>query len=193
MSKKQPIHKQVNHRYIGIDPGQSGGLVIIYPDELFGAGGLIETGIEATPMPSTEKDIWEWFASRNPKGVIATIEKVHSMPKQGVVSTFKFGTGYGGLRMALTAAGIPFEDVTPQDWHRGLGIPPRKRKPVKKRKKSSKKRKRQKVEYLETKAQFKNRLKAKTQQLFPSIKVTLKIADALLIAEYCRRKHQGLL
>jgi crossover junction endodeoxyribonuclease RuvC len=101
------------------------------------------------------------------------IEKVHSMPKQGVASSFKFGRGYGGLRMALIAAGIPFEEVTPQAWQKALAIPKRSK--------------------TETPVQWKNRLKALAQQLYPDIKVTLKLADALLIATYCQRKHTGTL
>lgn len=38
----------------------------------------------------------------------------------------------------------------------------------------------------------KNITKQRAQQLFPSAKVTHKIADALLLAEYCRRVHRGI-
>jgi len=93
------------------------------------------------------------------------------MPKQGVSSTFKFGRGYGFLRGCLVALGIPFEDVTPQTWMRALNVPPRRKN--------------------ETKAQFKQRLRGVAQQLFPSEKITLATADALLIAEYCRRTSNG--
>ena len=86
---------------------------------------------------------------------------------------FKFGMSYGGLRMALTAAQIPFESATPQNWQKSLGI--------------GKKGK------TETRTSFKNRLKAKAQQLFPNLKVTLATSDALLLAEYCRRKRTGSL
>lgn len=158
--------------YVGVDPGQSGGLVIIH-DGSYGISSTPMTHAEAMPMPATERDIWDWFEGLDPQQTVAVIEKVHSMPKQGVASTFKFGMGYGGLRMALIAAGIPFEDVTPRVWQKALSILSRK--------------------VTETKTQFKNRLKAKAQQLFPSIKVTLKTADALLIAEYCKRKHEGRL
>ncbi len=152
--------------YVGIDPGQSGGTARI-------ADGF---RAEAYPMPATERDVWEMIQSLQETSfgrAIAIIEKVHAMPKQGVSSTFKFGTGYGGLRMALIAAGIPFDEVTPRTWQKALGVVARKK--------------------TETITQFKNRLKAKAQQLFPSVKVTLKTADALLIAEYCRRKEEGKL
>ena len=152
--------------YIGIDPGQSGGLVAITAEEVM-----------ATPMPSTERDVWDWisqyeedWAAARITPAVAVIEKVHSFPGQGVVSTFKFGMGYGGLRMALIASSIPFEEVTPRTWQKALSIPPKKK--------------------TESNSQWKNRLKQKAQQLFPEVKVTLKTADALLIAEFCRRSKR---
>lgn len=141
-----------NKAYIGIDPGASGGIAVI--------GG----GTFAFKMPETERDIWDAVTelSRVPDvTVTAAIETVHAMPKQGVSSTFKFGKGYGGLRMALIAAGIPFVDVSPQAWQKALGCLTR---------------------------GDKNVSKAKAQQLFPNIKVTHAIADALLIAEWLRRQ-----
>jgi len=154
---------QKDLHYVGIDSGQSGGLVWLDPN------GKVNG---CNKMPATERDIWERFFTL-PTSTVAVIEKVHAMPKQGVSSTFKFGRGYGGLRMALIAAGISFEEVTPRTWQKGLGIPPKKK--------------------TETGTQWKNRLKAMAQQLFPQEKVTLATADALLIATYCRRKHTGTL
>jgi hypothetical protein len=146
--------------YMGIDPGASGGMALLYP-----SGSVVSV----TKMLPTERDTWDWLYGYAEAfaGVVALIEKVHSMPREGVASTFKFGVCYGGLRMALIAAGIPFEEVTPQRWQRGLEIPPR--------------------HGTESKTAYKNRLKARAQQLFPSAKVTLAVADALLLAEYCRR------
>jgi hypothetical protein len=83
---------------------------------------------------------------------------------------FKFGMGYGALRMALTALEIKYEEVPPQKWQKELGIVTRNKE-------------------RESHTQFKNRLKAKAQQLFPTMDVTLKTCDALLIAEFCRRTY----
>ena len=146
--------------FIGIDPGQSGGLANLNENN------------EVVKMPATEKDIWEWF-NENKYNSFAVIERVHSMPGQGVASTFKFGKGYGGLRMALIAAQIPFEEVAPRTWQKSFGISPRAK--------------------TESKTEFKNRLKAKAQQLFPMIKITLSICDALLIAEFNRRKQKNMM
>lgn len=156
--------------YLGIDPGKSGGLV-----RLTGYG-----FVKASAMPATERDIWDWFTDlpqQLPIGdtqIVAVIEKVGGYLGPGTAAPgsamFNFGWNYGGLRMALIAAGIPFDEVTPQKWQKALGIGSRKK--------------------TESKTQFKNRLKAKAQQLFPQIGVTLKTADALLLAEYCRRMHE---
>jgi crossover junction endodeoxyribonuclease RuvC len=159
--------------FIGVDPGQQGGLVAI-----------CKGVVGYAPMPETDRDVWEWFDEWTAAGLMsvarAVIEKVHSMPKQGIASAFTFGAGYGALRMALTAARIPFEEVTPQAWQKALAIP--------------------KCAKTESKPQFKMRLRAKAQQLFPTLPIwsepkskgrQLAIADALLIAEFCRRKHEG--
>lgn len=150
--------KPTNQCYIGVDPGQNGGIATID-----------EEGADTVRMPSTDQDIYNLLVELRYLSPYchAILEKVHSMPKQGVASSFKFGVNYGIVRMALTAAGIPFEEVTPQRWQKVLGIPHRNK--------------------LETPSEWKNRLKAKAQQLFPSVKITLATADALLLAEYCRR------
>ena len=163
--------------YLGIDPGASGGLAVVY------RYGVRDGSVEAVPMPATERDIWDWFVQWKDSGLgrskpIAVIEKVTGYIGDGGnpgSAMFKFGTSYGGLRMALIAAEIPFEEITPQAWQKASGIFPRKSRGG------------------ETKTQWKNRLKSKAQQLFPLVKVTLPTADALLIAEYCMRKHEGRL
>jgi Holliday junction resolvasome RuvABC endonuclease subunit len=78
----------------------------------------------------------------------------------GVVSAFTFGCNYERVVMALMCAGIPVEEVTPQRWQKALGCLTHGDKKVS---------------------------KARAQQLFPGIKITNYIADALLIAEYGRR------
>ena len=154
-----------NHvMYAGIDPGQSGGLCVI-DDQ--GYIRLLEK------MPGTERDICDMIREEMDLVIKAMIEKVHAMPQQGVSSTFKFGCGYGGLRMALTAADISFDEVTPQAWQKALGVVSRNTK-------------------TESKRDHKKKLLAKAQQLFPKAKITLATADSLLIAEYCRRKFEGL-
>lgn len=144
--------------HLGIDPGESGGIAFI-PDNN-------PAKAWAVKMPETLADLWECFENYYGDAPVYTIhaclESVHSMPGQGVASSFKFGRGFGNLEMALTAARIPYTYVTPQKWQKELGCL--------------------------TKGD-KNVSKARAQQLFPHIKVTHSIADALLIAEYCRRTN----
>jgi len=139
---------------IGIDPGQSGGIAWI--DERGKA--CVEK------MPETISDIWDLLANfhsfESAPVYKAYLEQVHSMPSQGVSSSFKFGNGFGHLEMALTAAGIPFERVTPQKWQKAMGCMTKGDKNVSKR---------------------------RAQELFPAIKCTHATSDALLIAEYGRR------
>ena len=154
--------------WIGIDPGGSGGLVA-----LFSSGNVV-----AIPMPETERDIWNWFTQFQGDNTepTAIIEKVHAMPKMGVASMFTFGEGYGGLRMALIAAGIPFQEVQPRMWQKAVGITAKGKE--------------------ESKPDFKLRLRAKAQQLFPQLTMwtgkrnkgeQMAVCDALLIAFFCKR------
>jgi hypothetical protein len=153
--------------FIGIDPGGQGGIAILW------------NGLITYPMPDTEKDIWEAIDNINllrhaniiELGISTThcmIEAVHSMPGNAAQSMFKFGMNYGALRLALIAAGIPFESVRPEVWQKGMGIPS-------KRTTSS------------TKSEHKTYLYARAQELFPREKFRRDVADAVLLAEYCRR------
>jgi len=137
---------------IGIDPGKNGGIAWI--DD--------QGRPCAEKMPETIQDLWELIdsISLNSGGCRAFIEAVHSSPQMGVTSAFTFGQGFGRLEMALTAARIPFERMSPQKWQKALGCL--------------------------TKGD-KNVSKARAQELFPAMKITHATADALLIAEYGRR------
>jgi crossover junction endodeoxyribonuclease RuvC len=88
------------------------------------------------------------------------------MPKQGVTSMFHFGESYGFLQGMLSAHKLRHDYVSPQRWKKHMGcLAPSK----------------------STSTVKKNIDKSKAQQLFPAEKITHQIADALLIAEYCRR------
>ncbi len=136
--------------YIGIDPGYKGGIALIDDDN----------HAYAYKMPSTEMDIYQLIRDislRYNDEYFALLEKVHSMPQQGVKSTFTFGMHYGFLRACLMACSIPFDDISPAKWQRKLNCLSR---------------------------GDKNITKAKAQQLFPELKITHYVSDALLIAYY---------
>lgn len=149
--------------YMGIDPGASGGIAIVQ-----GLRCLL-----AEPMPRTEKDLWNLIHRECKQGVDFTvIEKVQGYigKQQPGSAMFKFGQNYGSVRMALVGNNEPFQEVAPLSWQKAMKISPRGKK--------------------ESKTQFKNRLKAKAQQLFPKVQVTLATADAILIACYAQHTHK---
>jgi len=75
---------------------------------------------------------------------------------------FNFGRNHGFTLGLLSALYIRTELITPQQWQKRLFLGTSKgMSPV----------------------QWKNKLKAEAQRLYPDIKVTLKTADALLILE----------
>jgi hypothetical protein len=152
--------------YIGIDPGVSGGIATI--DE---KGRVL--GVEK--LPELEHEILaaltkfiEPGQAQSPRR--AMLERVipFSRPgaKIGVVSSFTSGKGYGKLLMALTATFTPFDEVMPQKWQAALGC---------------------------RSGGNKNVTKRRALQLWPTMKITHAYADALLLAEYCRRVDQGKL
>lgn len=150
-------------RYLGIDPGKSGGLACL--DE---RGVVLWT----QKMPETEADLLDVIDSaRRGADARAVVERVNAGAfggpnrKMGVVSAFSFGFGYGQVLMALQASSIPFDLVLPAKWQSAMGC---------------------------RTGGDKNVSKRRAQQSFPSQKVTHATADALLLAEYCRRMALGL-
>ncbi len=134
-----------------------------------GSGGIAwldESGnvVKVMKMPETDADVLEALGQYIPAK--AVIERVAAFApagmRMGATSAFTFGRGVGALHMALTACQIPFEPITPLFWQKFMAC---------------------------RTGGDKNVSKAKAQQLFPSLKITHAIADALLIAEFCRRRH----
>ena len=125
--------------------------------------------VELLKMPSTPQDLLETLG-RYREGSRCVLERVGGMPGNGGSAMFNFGKGFGHLQMALLALGIATDEVTPNKWEKSYQLG------------SSGK---------YTKTEWKNKLKAKAQQLFPTLgrKITLATCDALLIAEYGRRQN----
>ena len=144
--------------YIGIDPGKKGGYAVID-----------DRGARVYPWDNT------YFVSdmnaveSRGESIVAAVEKVGAMPGQGVVSMFNFGTSYGFILGVLTAFGIGYQLVPPSVWKRDFGL-------------------------LHTDKQSSVDV---AKRLFPSVnlmptdrcrKESDGMAEALLIAEYARRK-----
>jgi crossover junction endodeoxyribonuclease RuvC len=104
---------------LGIDPGVSGAIV------------LLEDGqpIEWDLMPALKTG----KATRVNGAAVARlcsllpsdhiyVEAVHSMPKQGVSSSFNFGHSAGVIEGVLQALAAPYTLVTPQAWKKRAGL-----------------------------------------------------------------------
>lgn len=137
--------------WIGIDPGTSGAVAI-----------LDESGeIRTIGLKETQRDVFEWLAEHHLHAKFGVLERVSAMPKQGVSSTFKFGTSFGFCQGLLIACDVPFEMIPPAKWQKAIGC---------------------------LSHGDKNVTKRKAQELFPRAgKITHATADAILLAEYARR------
>lgn len=158
--------------FLGIDPGLSGGLAAIDDKG---------RPIMVTAMPDTEADLFRWLTYVSAESlqedgrlnIVAALERVNATRVMSQTAAFTFGKGVGVLRMALIAAEIPFDEVSPNVWQKAVGI----------------------LEHTGARdvAVKKNKSigKRRAQELFPGLNnITLKTADALLIAEYLRRSRR---
>lgn len=152
---------------VGIDPGLKGGLAVLF---LSAIGGVIDSEVIPYDIEAYCQTIA--LAKSNYLNPIVAIEQVHSMPKQGVASTFKFGEQFGVLKGMCMGLGVKFITITPQEWKRGMGLL----------------------------HQDKDASIALAKKLFPEVdlrpsarcrKDSDGMAEALLIAEYARRKLCG--
>lgn len=153
---------------IGIDSGKNGGIAVL------GGDGSV---VDVVGMPDTPQDLLEFLREVNAYdgNCKAYVEKVGGMPKNGGSAMFNFGKGNGYIEMALLALEIPTVYIRPQVWQKGLGVG------------SSS----ITTDSSAEKSEHKRKLKEVAQGLFPSLgrKVSLKTCDALLIADYGRRKE----
>lgn len=105
---------------IGIDPGLTGAIAEIIDGEL----------ISVMDMPLRDKGNVDGRAVhvfvRSRRQLSGTshvwIEEVHSMPSQGVVSTFKFGKSFGVVIGAAEAACASINYARPRAWKDHFGL-----------------------------------------------------------------------
>lgn len=97
--------------YVGIDTGDSGALAILTVD-----GEVIIDNDDKYALV-------DYLHDHKNKIKMAYLEKVNALPKQGVVSTFKFGTNFGWWQGVLEAYGIPYKLIRPQEWQKPLTLP----------------------------------------------------------------------
>lgn len=145
--------------YIGIDPGKNGGYAVLYDN------GGISYGVMGDDFVRAMRLVHEPSSNQE---AIACVEKVGAMPGQGVVSMFNFGKNAGFIEGVLHAFTIPYQLVTPQKWKKEFGLTGDKEKSIE-----------------------------VCKRLFPNVDLRRTdrckkehdgMAEALLMAEYARRK-----
>ena len=136
---------------IGIDPGATGAIAMIQPM------------VEVWDMPATPHDLATLMRTFDANTTRVYVEEVHSMPGQGVASTFKFGKGYGEIIGVLATLGLGYRAISPAVWKRAMGL--------------------QRAEKADS--------RRKAQELYPTAPLSRVKdhgrAEALLIAEWGRR------
>jgi crossover junction endodeoxyribonuclease RuvC len=154
---------------VGIDPGLDGAVAVLVDGRL----DLVNDTPVIKVLSRRQYDVREMWAKlfnitlRQEGRVYAGIERQRPMPQQGVTSTFNIGHGYGLWTGLVTAFGWPYEIVEASRWKSALldGMPKEKGSSV-----------------------------IVAKRLFPDSEKILgrkkdhNRADAILIAEYMRRR-----
>jgi crossover junction endodeoxyribonuclease RuvC len=155
---------------LGIDPGKTGGVAILEND------GRI---VVAYTMPSMQELHTELMCYDID---MCYVEKAQSFPGQGIASAFTYGDHFGQLQGLLIALHLPYELVPPVTWSRAMLAG------VAEPRSAEKKIKKDKTRNFEA-----------ARRLFPDFEALRKnkphtgITDALLLAEWGRRKRRGVI
>ena len=155
--------KNSRFKYIGIDPGKSGGLMVI--DEVGEA--------KAYKCPEKVLDMSILFniaiGDTSPDKVKLLMERVWARPGNAVRSAFVFGINYGQWLGIAASHEIRMYTERPNEWIKWIGCPSIK-------------------ELSRTKR--KNWLKDKAKELYPDLKkITLATSDAVLIGHYAKEEY----
>ena len=158
--------------FVGIDPGLTGAWAAIHTDGRVicisdiptmasgGKGAKVQRQINPVELASDLTELRVYG-----EGIIVALERTSAMPGHGVASMYSMGDSYGAIRAAVAIKLLQCEHVTPQVWKRAMGLD-----------------------------SDKERCRAKAIQLFPDAQDRLSRkkdhnrSEALLLAEWCRRK-----
>lgn len=107
----------MNQIFIGIDPGKSGGVAWIEMCE--GEIAVNTMSMEEVNLPLLFRRIVD---DEHMYAIMACVEKVSAMPGQGVTSMFHFGEGFGYIQGVLDANHIPYQLVPPKKWKKEFSL-----------------------------------------------------------------------
>ena len=148
-------------KYIGIDPGASGGIAVI--DK--------RGSIKAYKCPSSSEDMALLFSmcigTTAPNDVRLLMERVWARPTNAVRAAFLYGTNYGQWLGIAACHEIKMNTVIPVEWIKAVECPKALKRDIRKR-----------------------WLKKKAGELYPKVnKLTLATSDAILITHYARKEY----
>ena len=143
--------------YAGIDPGKSGAIAIMEDTKII----LLHKFDKVVYLDAIS------FLSKAQEKTKCAIEKVSSMPGQGVKSMFTFGENFGWIKGILDMGEISFQEIPPQKWKKEFSL-----------------------------TKDKQRSIEVSRQLFPDIQLIPKgcrvpdnnLAEAAMLCEFARRK-----
>lgn len=146
--------------YIGIDPGKNGGVCLLNNEGDY----YRALAFRCPDSDSMHKTLLEHMANFKVDfdNIYVAIEKVWAFPSDARSSAFKFGFNSGIWMGILYAMDLNIKEVIPREWMKFYDMP---------------------------KMDKKNRkkwLKELSEKLYPNIKVTYNVSDAILIANYLK-------
>jgi len=108
---------------LGIDPGFSGGLALLYRNtgELRFTSPVLTVKAHGRPEIDAHA-LLQWLTPHAPHVGLCAIEDVSAMPGQGVTGMFRFGYGAGLMSGIVIALGIPLIRIKPAVWKAALGL-----------------------------------------------------------------------
>ena len=132
-SKKKPSSKKPY--VIGIDPGLSGAIAVLdttpcpkRPPDILATYSMPTFSLPSVKNPSKTSRHLDSFQLNRIIALysshidVCAIENPHSMPNQGLASTFKFGRICGLINGILVAHEIPTVQLDPAAWKMALGL-----------------------------------------------------------------------
>lgn len=111
---------------LGADPGQTGCIAALADGR---PAGFIDmptmarrAGGQQVDAATLANNLKAMLAAHSGAYVIAVLEQVNALPKQGSASGFRFGQSDGILRGVLGALGIGIVEVAPVRWKKYMGL-----------------------------------------------------------------------
>lgn len=113
-------------RVVGIDPGKNGAIAVLdgygelrWIDDMPVIGNTVSGILVCDSIEAAFHDGGQVMGEGD---TVAVVEQVHSMPKQGVASSFDFGKSYGIVLGVLAGCRVRVEHVPPTRWKKALRL-----------------------------------------------------------------------